>query len=127
MAVVEKAPSEVLQAKYRKLEEVRAELVKVQQAKATALRQLEETRAVLEEIRQLEDETQLYKLVGFVLVPTSKANLVKELEERSGDLEARIKKLEKMENDLQQELERLVKEIQSLAQGLRSGGPAIGG
>jgi prefoldin beta subunit len=78
-------------------------------------------------VKSLDDSTQLYKMVGFVLVPTSKGDLTKELEEKAGDLEARIKKLEKLEADLQQELERLVREIQGLAQGLRSGGPAVGG
>jgi prefoldin beta subunit len=123
--MVEKVPAEMLKAKYKKFEELRAELAKLAQAKATSLRSLEETRTVLEEIKTLPDDTKLFKLVGFVLVPVTKKDLVEELEKRVKDLEARISKLEKLEEEHRQELDRLLGEIQKLASG--QGGAALGG
>ncbi len=126
MRVVEKASAEVLQAKIEKYEKVRVELTKLLQAKANTMRSLEEAKAVLSELDKLPDESQLYKLVGFVLVPVSKPNLKEELDKKIKDLEATIKKLEAMEKSLAEELERLAREIQSLSRGAM-GGAGLGG
>ena len=100
--MVEKAPAEVLRAKYRKFEELRAQLNKILQAEATAARSLEEAKAVLEEVKKLPDDTELYKQVGFVLVPVKKEELVKELESKIEELEALRAKYEKMRKEIEE-------------------------
>ncbi|MCE4627679.1 MAG: prefoldin subunit [Desulfurococcales archaeon] len=123
--MVEKAPAEVLRAKYKKFEELRAQLNKILQAEATTARSLEEAKTVLEEVKKLPDDTELYKQVGFVLVPVKKEELVKELEAKIEELEALRAKYEKMRKEIEEDLNRLMEEIRKLAQS--QGGSVLGG
>ena len=122
---MEKVPSEQLEAKVRKFEELRASLAGVLQAIADAERSLQEAKVVLEEIKKMPEGTDLYKQVGFVLVPVKREELEKELQDKIEEYELKLVKLKKMEEEYRSQLDRLLKEIQRLSQG--QGGIALGG
>ena len=123
--VVEKVPSEIMQAKARKYEELRRQLASIIESRETVRRNIEELRFVLEEIKKLEGVEGLYKLVGFVLVPVKRDALERELEERIAELEAKAAKLAKMEASIREELERIVLELKKYVEA-QGGGPVAG-
>ena len=122
--MVERIPREKYAAKIEKFQKLRADLANLAQSKAAIARSLEEAKVVLDSLKELPDETELYKLEGFVLIPVTKAKLVKELEDRITELEARLAKLEKLEESYRKELERLMEELQALSS---PGEKAVGG
>ena len=123
--MVEKLPSDLLQAKMRKYEELRMNLARILQSMAEAQRELEEAKLVVKELEKIPDDTELYKQVGFVLIPIKKEGLIKDLEDRIVNLEAKLGRLKKMKEDIEAELSRLAEEIKKIASG--KGGVALGG
>ncbi len=114
--MVEKVPADV-EAKYNKYLQLRETLAALSQERIVMEGTIAEIESVLEKIKQLGDDTELFKIVGSVLVKTSKEDIVKELESRKDDLETRLMAVKSQENSIKKELDRLAEEIKRLLGG----------
>lgn len=70
--------------------------------------QLVELDSALQEIKTT---SQAYKIVGKVMIASSKGELQKELQEKKELVDVRVKNLEKQERSLRENMERLQKEV----------------
>ena len=124
--MVERLPPEV-EAKYTKYLKLRETLATVVREKAVIEANLAEVESVLRAVNELPDDTSLFKMLGYVVVKTTKDNVVKELEEKKEDLEIKLKVLKEQEESLRRELERLEAEIKKLLSGAGGKGGIAGG
>lgn len=124
MASIERIPPQV-EAKYRKFLQARELLARVTQEKALVETSLTDVEKLLEDLRNIGSDAELYRMKGFVLVKTEKDSLIKELESRKENLELKLLALKKQEESLQKEVERLGKELSKMLGG--SGGAPVGG
>lgn len=74
--------------------------------------ELVEINSALSELEKSSDDVIVYKLVGSILVQSSKDKLSTELKEKKELTETRIKILEKQEEKMRAQLDSLQKEIQ---------------
>lgn len=70
--------------------------------------QLVELDSALQEIKTT---SQAYKIVGKVMIASSKGELQKELQEKKELVDVRVKNLEKQERSLRENMEKLQKEV----------------
>ena len=115
--MVERVPPEA-EVKYNKYVQLRDTYNAILQQRLAAESSLSELEKVLERLNSLSDDAEVYKMTGFVLIRTTKADLIKELQERKEDLELKIKALKNQENLVKGELERVASELQGILQGL---------
>ncbi|MCE4600705.1 MAG: prefoldin subunit beta [Desulfurococcales archaeon] len=125
MGAIEKVPPQV-EAKYRKFVQARELLARVAQEKALLEASLADIEKLLEELKGVGDDAELYRMKGIVLIKTSKEALVKELQEKKESFELKLVALRKQEESLQKEVERLSKELAQMLGG-GSGGAPVGG
>lgn len=125
MGAIERIPPQV-EAKYRKFLQARELLARVVQEKALLEAQLADVEKLLDELQNVGDDTELYRMKGFVLVKTDKQSLVKDLESRKENLELKLMALKKQEESLQKEVERLSKELAAML-GSTGGSPVGAG
>lgn len=62
-------------------------------------------------LKELENTDNAYKIVGSIMVSSSKEKLKKELEEKKSLVEVRIKSIEKQESNLKEKFDNLHKEV----------------
>lgn len=117
--MVERVPPEA-EVKYNKYVQLRDTYNAILQQRLAAESSLSELEKVLERLNSLSDDAEVYRMTGFVLIRTTKADLLKELQERKEDLELKIKALKNQENLVKGELERVASELQGILQGLAS-------
>lgn len=86
--------------------------------------QLKEVERSLGEVNKLDDDAEIYKSVGAILLRSTTPAVKEELTEKKETLELRIKTLKKQEGKVQQRLREMQQKIR---QELKSGGPGIGG
>ncbi|MEB3759849.1 MAG: prefoldin subunit beta [Desulfurococcales archaeon] len=122
--MVEKVSREA-EAKYLKYMKLRETLAKILQEKAVAQGALEEVEALLGQLKELSEDTELYKLTGYVLIKTKRDDVLKELEEKKDDLEIKLKALESQEKKLREDIERLAEELKRMLGG--AGVASVGG
>ena len=115
--MVERVPPEA-EVKYNKYVQLRDTYNAILQQRLAAESSLSELEKVLERLNSLSDDAEVYRMTGFVLIRTTKADLLKELQERKEDLELKIKALKNQENLVKGELERVASELQGILQGL---------
>lgn len=125
VGAIERIPPQV-EAKYRKFLQARELLARVVQEKALLEAQLADVEKLLDELQNVGDDTELYRMKGFVLVKTDKQSLVKDLESRKENLELKLMALKKQEESLQKEVERLSKELAAML-GSTGGSPVGAG
>lgn len=85
-----------------------------------------ESEKALEELKKAKDKEEVFKIVGPVLVKSTKSELIKELGEKKETAELRLKSLEKQEEMLRKKLEENQKKLEGLFKGL-SPSEALGG
>ena len=118
--MVERVPPEA-EVKYNKYVQLRDTYNAIVQQRLAAETSLSEIEKVLERLNGLSDDVELYKMTGFVLVRSTKADLIKELSDRKEELELKIKALKNQEDVVKEQLERLASELQALVQGAGQG------
>jgi prefoldin beta subunit len=121
--LVEKIPPEA-EAKYNKYLQLRDTYNVIVQERMNAESSLGEIEKVLEKLKSLTDDTELFKMTGFVLVKSKKEDLLKELEGKKEDLELRIKALKNQEAMVKDQIDRLTSELRQLLSGIT--GPSTG-
>ncbi|MCE4604688.1 MAG: prefoldin subunit beta [Aeropyrum sp.] len=121
--MVERLPPDV-EAKYTKYLKLRETLTAVLREKAAVEAGLAEVESVLNEVKDLPEDSDFFKLAGFVLVKRDKSSIVEELNKRKEDLEIKLKVLKSQEDHLKNEMERIEAELRRYLQG---GAGAIGG
>ncbi|MGC9209843.1 MAG: prefoldin subunit beta [Acidilobus sp.] len=124
--MVERVPPEA-EVKYNKYLQLRDTYNAIVQQRLAAETSLSEIEKVLERLNSLSDDAEVYKMTGFVLVKSTKADLIKELQDRKEELELKIKALKNQEDLVKGELERLASELQALVQGAGQSQPKAGG
>lgn len=124
--MVEKVPADV-EAKYNKYIQLRETLTALSQERIMLEGTLAELDSMIEKLKELEEDAELYKMMGNVLVRTSKEALLKELESRKEDLEIRLKAVKSQEDSLKKELDRLAEELKRLLGGGGGKPSAAGG
>ncbi len=122
--MVEKVPADV-EAKYNKYVQLRETLTALSQERMMLEGTLAEIDSMIEKLKELPDDVELYKMLGNVLVRASKESLLKELESRKEDLEIRLKAIKSQEDTLKKELDRLAEELKRLLGG--GGKPSAAG
>ncbi len=86
--------------------------------------QLKEVERSLGEVNKLDDDAEIYKSVGAILLRSTTSTVKEELVEKKETLELRIKTLKKQEEKVQQRLREMQQKIR---QELKSAEPGIGG
>jgi prefoldin, beta subunit, archaeal len=113
--LVERVPPEA-EVKYNKYLQLRDTYNTIVQQRLAAESSLSEVEKVLERLNGLSDDAEVYRMAGFILVRSTKAELVKELQDRKEELELKIKALKNQEDLVKGELERLASELQAIVQ-----------
>jgi prefoldin beta subunit len=62
-------------------------------------------------LKELENATESYKIIGNIMVNTKKDSLKSELEEKKSTMQLRIKSLEKQESNIREKTEKLQSEV----------------
>ena len=90
---------------------------------------LTEAENALEELEDIDEDTQMYRQVGDLFVATEFDEAQDDLEQKVDSLEIRLETLEKQEDRVQQQFERLQGELEELLGGGMGGpgGPSAGG
>ncbi|MCE4602474.1 MAG: prefoldin subunit beta [Desulfurococcales archaeon] len=114
--MVEKVPADV-EAKYNKYIQLKETQAALSQERIMLEGTLAEIDSIIEKIKELEDDVELYKMVGNVLVKSRKDSILKELEDRKEDLEIRLKAIKSQEDSIKKELDRLAEELKRLLGG----------
>jgi len=122
--LVERVPPEV-EAKYSKYVKLRDTLAAVTQERVTLESAISEIDDVLEKINRLPGDVELYRLVGYVMVRSTRDEIVNELKNRKEELELRLKAVKSQEEYLRREVDRLAGELRTLLSG--AGGAGAGG
>ncbi len=122
--MVERIPPEV-EAKYTKYVKLRDTLSVVTQERVTLEGAINEIDDVLDKVSRLSADVDLYKLVGYVMVKSSKDEIIAELKNRREELELRLKAVKSQEEYLRREVDRLAGELRTLLGG--TGGAGAGG
>ncbi len=116
------------EVKYNKYVQLRDTYNAIMQQRIAAESSLSEIEKVLEVLNSLSDNAEVYKMSGFVLVKSTKGDLIKELQDRKENLELKIKALKNQEDLVKGELDKLAAELQKLLQASGAvGGGAPGG
>ncbi|MGC9112017.1 prefoldin subunit beta [Acidilobus sp.] len=123
--MVERVPPEA-EVKYNKYLQLRDTYNAIVQQRLAAESSLSEIEKVIETLNELSDSAEVYKMAGFVLVKSTKGDLLKELQDRKENLELKIKALKNQENLVKDELDKVAGELQRLLQGAAGGGGAAG-
>lgn len=121
--MVERVPPEA-EVKYNKYLQLRDTYNAIVQQRLAAESSLSEIEKVIETLNGLSDNAEVYKMAGFVLVKSTKGDLLKELQDRKENLELKIKALKNQENLVKEELDKVAGELQRLLQGAAGGGAA---
>ncbi|MEM0340178.1 MAG: prefoldin subunit beta [Acidilobaceae archaeon] len=114
--MVERLPPEV-EAKYTKYVKLQDTLATVAQERSLLEATISELDEVLSRVSELPDDVELYKIVGHIMVRTSKNVLVDELKNKKEELEIRLKAVKTQEEYLKKEVDRLAGELRSLLGG----------
>ncbi|MCC6045025.1 MAG: prefoldin subunit beta [Acidilobaceae archaeon] len=122
--MVERVPPEV-EAKYTKYVKLRDTLSAITQERVTLEGAISEIDDVLDKVSRLSADADLYRLVGYVMVKSSRDEVVAELRGRREELELRLKAVKSQEEYLRREVDRLASELRTLLGG--SGGAGAGG
>ncbi|MEM0365948.1 MAG: prefoldin subunit beta [Acidilobaceae archaeon] len=122
--MVERLPPEV-EAKYTKYIKLRDTLAAVTQERVTIETTISEIDDVLGKINRLSQDIELYKIVGYVMVKSSRDDIINELKSRREELELRLKAIKSQEDYLRREVDRLTGELKALLGG--TGGAGAGG
>ncbi|WP_255191304.1 prefoldin subunit beta [Natronobeatus ordinarius] len=101
-----------------------AQTVAVQKQEAEST--LNESKTALEQLEEMDEDTQMYRQVGELLVETTYDEAEEDLEEKVDTLEIRLETLEKQEDRIQQQFERLQEDLEQLLGGGAMGGGPMG-
>ncbi len=119
--MVERLPPDV-EAKYNKYMQLRETLNAITQEKVVLEGSIAEIDMIIEKIKEVGDDAELYKMTGFILVRSSKDDVLKELEDRKENLELRLKAIKSQEDTITSELRRLEEELKKALGGKPAGG-----
>ncbi|MCE4613315.1 MAG: prefoldin subunit beta [Desulfurococcales archaeon] len=125
LVLVEKVPPDV-EAKYNKYVQLRETLNAVVQERLNVEGTIAEIDSIVEKLRDLPENAELYRMFGYVLVKSTRDEVLNELNEKKEDLELRLKALKSQEESLKREIEKLGEELKRLLSG-RMGATGIGG
>jgi len=120
---IEKVPPSI-QAKFQKLieyQELRARLARERSILESTKAELE---SLIKELEAMEDDVELYRARGIVLVKVDKKALLEELKKKVEDLELKLIAIKEQEKKIVQEIEKLAKELEAFRGG---GGAPVGG
>ncbi len=79
--------------------------------------QIKDTENAIKEVEALDENAEIYKSIGGILVKTTKNKVLEELKEKKELLDIRLKSLQKQEEKLQIKLKEMEQKVQ---EGLRS-------
>ena len=96
------------------LQTIQAQLQNIAIQKETFTIQNIEIDKALEELEKADDNEDVFKAVGPVLIKTKKADMVTELKEKKETAEVRLKSLDKQENELQGKIQEGQQKLQEL-------------
>jgi prefoldin beta subunit len=119
--LVERIPPEV-EAKYTKYVKLRDTLSAVTQERVTLEGAISEIDDVLDKVSRLSADVDLYRLVGYVMVKSSRDEVIAELKNRREELELRLKAVKSQEEYLRREVDRLAGELRTLLGGTSGAG-----
>jgi len=122
--LVERIPPEV-EAKYTKYVKLRDTLSAITQERVTLEGAISEIDDVLDKVSRLSADVDLYRLVGHIMVKSSRDEVIAELKNRREELELRLKAVKSQEEYLRREVDRLAGELRTLLGG--TGGAGAGG
>ncbi len=108
--VAESIPPEV-QTKLMKLQQLQEQLSAIRAQRQSVELELREVSRVLDEIKELPEEEEVYESIGHILVKRKKDDVQKKLDERREILELRLKTLTKQEANIATQIEDLRRKI----------------
>ena len=108
--MAESIPPEV-QTKLMKLQQLQEQLSAIRAQRQSVELELREVSRVLDEIKELPEEEEVYESIGHILVKRKKDDVQKKLDERREILELRLKTLTKQEANIATQIEDLRRKI----------------
>ena len=110
--------NEEIQGKLFQFQQLQQQVQAIANQKYQMEMQVGELEKTLEELKDLEDGTPIYKSIGSLLIrKKDKDGLVKELEEQKETVEVRVKTLTKQEKTLKESHQKLQDELTQSLQG----------
>ncbi|MBC7081698.1 MAG: prefoldin subunit beta [Thermoplasmatales archaeon] len=101
-----------VQNQLRQLQQLQQQIELLIQQKLQVEIRLRDTEDALEELNKLEENADVYKGVGNLIIKSEKSKLIKELQEEKESLEIRKKTMEAQENRLRERINDLQSKIQ---------------
>ncbi|MBU3905100.1 MAG: prefoldin subunit beta [Nanoarchaeota archaeon] len=99
---------------FMKMQEMQQQMQQINYQKETLRFQKIEAERALEEMKEINNDTEVFKAVGPILIKSTKIELEKELKEKIETAEVRIRKVEKEEEQIKEELTTIQNELQKL-------------
>jgi len=111
------------QEKIEELQELQETAQQVAEQKEQAQAALNETKTALDALDDVDEDAEMYREIGEVLVETEYAAAHEDLENKVDSLEVRVEQLDKQEGRVEEQFDDLQSELQQMLQGGAGGGP----
>jgi prefoldin beta subunit len=111
------------QEKLEKLQDLQETAQQVTAQKQQAETTLSESKTALEALDDIDEDAQMYREVGELLVETDYDSAHEALQDKVDSLEIRVEQLGKQEERVEGQFEELQQELQQMLQGGAGGGP----
>ncbi|SDZ97044.1 prefoldin beta subunit [Haloplanus vescus] len=111
------------QEKLEELQDLQETAQQVAAQKQQAESTLNESKTALDALGDIDEDTEMYREVGELLVSTEYDEAHDDLEEKVESLEVRVEQLSKQEERVRDQFESLQEELQQMLQGGAGGGP----
>jgi len=114
------------QEKLEELQDLQETAQQVAAQKQQAESTLNESKTALDALGDIDEDTEMYREVGELLVSTEYDEAHDDLEEKVESLEVRVEQLSKQEERVRDQFESLQEELQQMLQGGAGGGGPMG-
>ena len=96
---------------FMKMQQMQQQIQQINYQKETLRFQKIEAEKALDEMKNINDDTEVFKAVGPILIKSNKSDLEKELKEKMETADIRIGKIEKEEETIKKELTNIQNEL----------------
>ena len=101
---------------FMKMQQMQQQMQQINYQKETLRFQKIEAEKALDEMKNISDDTEVFKAVGPILIKSNKSDLEKELKEKMETVDIRIGKIEKEEEKIKEDLTKVQNELQKALQ-----------
>ena len=102
------------QESFMQMQAFQQQMQQINMQKETLKFQKVEAENAINELKNLKDDSEVFKAVGPILIKSTKSDLEKELKEKMETVEVRMKTIEKQENKIKEKVQKVQEKLQEL-------------